>query len=81
MAAKLFYTLEETAEKLSMSVDQVKQLAKDGQLQLFRDRDKLMFKVDQVDAKVAGGATDGDTAGGTSSGSIGPIPDIPYVHL
>lgn len=70
MAAKLFYTLEETAEKLSMSVDQVKQLAKDGQLQLFRDRDKLMFKVDQVDAKVAGGATAGDTSGG----SIGAIP-------
>lgn len=48
--AKMFYSLEETADKLGKSVDEVKQMADAGQLQQFRDRDRVMFKVDQVDA-------------------------------
>ncbi len=68
--AKMFYSLEEAAEKLGRTVDQVKQMAIDDQLQQFRDRDKLMFKVDQVDALAAPGKTAGDTAGT----STGPIP-------
>lgn len=47
--AKMFYTLEETAEKLGVSPDEVKQMADSGQIQQFRDRDKLMFKREQVD--------------------------------
>jgi hypothetical protein len=47
--AKMFYTLEETAEKLNVSVDEVKSMAASGQLKEFRDRDKLIFKVEQVD--------------------------------
>ena len=47
--AKMFYTLEETAEKLGLSDEQVKGLASEGKLQQFRDRDKLMFKREQVD--------------------------------
>jgi hypothetical protein len=47
--AKMFYTLEEVATKLKKSPDEVKQMAKSGQIQEFRDRDKLMFKVDQID--------------------------------
>jgi hypothetical protein len=47
--AKMFYTLEEAASRLGMSEDEVKNLAESGQLQEFRDRDRLMFKVDQVD--------------------------------
>jgi len=46
---KMFYTLEEAATKLGKSEDEVKQMVSSGQLQEFRDRDKLMFKVDQVD--------------------------------
>jgi len=52
--AKMFYTLEETAQKLGKSEDEVKEMAKSGQIQEFRDRDKLMFKVEQVDL-LAGG--------------------------
>ncbi len=51
--AKMFYTLEEAAQKLGVSPDQVKQYATSGKLQQFRDRDKLMFKRDQVDAMAA----------------------------
>lgn len=47
--AKMFYTLEEVAAKLKKSPDEIKQMAKSGQIQEFRDRDKLMFKVDQID--------------------------------
>lgn len=52
--AKMFYTLEEAAQKLGKSSDDVKEMAKTGQLQEFRDRDKLMFKVDQVDLLASG---------------------------
>lgn len=49
MMAKMFYTIEEAAEKLGKSVDEVQDMARSGQIQEFRDRDKLMFKVDQID--------------------------------
>lgn len=75
--AKMFYTLEEVAEKLGKSEDEVKEMAKSGQIQEFRDRDKLMFKVEQIDL-IAGGDDDeldddltldlSDSGGGSDSG-------------
>jgi hypothetical protein len=62
MADKMFYTLEETAEKLHKSEDEVREMASSGELQQFRDRDKLMFKVEQVDAMTSGGSM-GDSMG------------------
>lgn len=53
--AKMFYTLDEAAAKLGKSPDEVKQMVSKGQLQEFRDRDRLMFKVDQVDLLAGGG--------------------------
>lgn len=55
--AKMFYTLQETAARLGVGEAEVKQMAADGKLQQFRDRDKLMFKRDQVDALAANGAS------------------------
>jgi hypothetical protein len=52
--AKMFYTLDETARKLGKSPEQVKEMAKSGQIQEFRDRDKLMFKVEQIDLLASG---------------------------
>ena len=46
---KMFYTLEEAASKLGKSEAEVQAMVSSGQLQEFRDRDALMFKVDQVD--------------------------------
>jgi hypothetical protein len=60
--AKLFYTLDEAASKLKKSPDDIRQMVSSGQLQEFRDRDKLMFKVDQVNLLAAGG----DEAEGSS---------------
>ena len=47
--AKMFYTLEEAAAKLGKAPDDVRAMAQTGQIQEFRDRDRLMFKVDQID--------------------------------
>jgi hypothetical protein len=68
MAMKMFYSLEEAAQKLGLSANEVKDLATEGKLQQFRDRDKLMFKREQVDA-MAGDAGGGDSSS-IDSGSI-----------
>lgn len=47
--AKMFYTLEEAASKLRKTPNEVRDLVSNGQLQEFRDREKLVFKVEQVD--------------------------------
>lgn len=47
--AGMFYSIQETAEKLGITEDEVKQLAKDGKLREFRDGENIMFKVDEVD--------------------------------
>jgi len=52
--AKMFYTLEEVCEKLGKSEDEVREMASSGQLQEFRDRDRLMFKVEQIDLLTGG---------------------------
>ena len=52
--AKLFYTLEEAAEKLGKSEEEVKGFIDSGQLQEFRDRDRVMLKVEQVDLLASG---------------------------
>ncbi len=54
--AKMFYTLDEAAQRLGVDADAVKVLASDGKLQQFRDRDRLMFKRDEVDALADQGA-------------------------
>lgn len=68
--AKMFYTLDEAAARLKKSADQVREMATSGQLQEFRDRDKLMFKVDQVDLL----AGEDDDLGGLDAGDTGAIP-------
>lgn len=77
--AKMFYTLEEVAEKLGKSADDVKQMADSGQLQLFRDGEKMMFKCTQVDS-MAGGGGDRITLSGDTHSSLdlksGTDPDM-----
>ncbi|MFG0276092.1 MAG: helix-turn-helix domain-containing protein [Phycisphaerales bacterium] len=61
--AKMFYTLDEAAERLKKSPDEVREMAQKGQIQEFRDRDRLMFKTDQIDLLAADeehGASDDD---------------------
>jgi len=58
--AKMFYTLEEVCRKLGKSEDEVREMVTSGQIQEFRDRDKLMFKVDQIDLLAGGDEESGD---------------------
>ncbi len=48
--AGMFYSLKETAEKLGIAEEDVKQLATDGKLREFRDGSNLLFKIEEVDA-------------------------------
>lgn len=87
--AKMFYSIEEAAEKLGKSTDEVRGLVTSGQLQEFRDRDRLMFKREQVDllagddaSASASGFNLADSKGGSGlslsledSGPIGLAPD------
>lgn len=59
--AKMFYTLEEAASRLGKSEDEVREMAKTGQLQEFRDREKLMFKIEQIDLLSGGDEDTGDS--------------------
>lgn len=65
--AKMFYNLDEAAKKLGKTEGEVREMASKGQLTEFRDGDKLIFKVDQVDLLA------GD-AGADESGMI-PLTD------
>lgn len=47
--AKLFYSMEETTQKLGKSEEEVMELVDSNRLSKFVDGDKLIFKVDQVD--------------------------------
>lgn len=56
--AKLFYTLEEAAQKLRRSTDEVLAMAKAGQLQELKDKDQVLFRrsaIDQLAAEDEGG--------------------------
>lgn len=56
--AKMFYTLDEAAKRLGQPEDKVKQMVASGQLQEFRDRDRIMLKRDQVDLLAGDGSED-----------------------
>ncbi|MBL0870517.1 MAG: helix-turn-helix domain-containing protein [Phycisphaerales bacterium] len=66
--AKMFYTLEEAAAKMGVTPEKVREMASSGQLSEFRDRDRLVFKVEQVDL-LAGGEVDEDTIPLADSGA------------
>jgi len=53
--AGMFYSLKETADRLSKTEDDVRQLAKAGKLREFRDGSHILFKVDEVNALLAEG--------------------------
>lgn len=48
--AGMFYSLQEAAEKLNMTQEELKELVKEGKLREFRDGPNLLFKVDEVES-------------------------------
>lgn len=70
--AKLFYTLDEAAQKLRKSADEVLAMAKAGQLQELKDKDQVLFRrsaIDQLAAEDEGGELNLDNFDAGSSGS------------
>ncbi len=65
--AKMFYSTEETVEKLGVDPSRLKELIEQNRLREFRDGQRVMFKVDQVDR------LSGELKGGTGTTSAGPI--------
>jgi len=47
--AGMFYSLQEAAEKLNKTEEELKELVKEGKLREFRDGSNLLFKVDEVE--------------------------------
>ena len=58
--AKMFYSIEEAAEKLGVTEEAIQEMAASGQIQQFRDREKLMFKREQIDLLSAENNLDDD---------------------
>jgi hypothetical protein len=48
--AGMFYSLQEAAEKLNKTEEQIKQIVAEGKLREFRDGPNLLFKVEEVEA-------------------------------
>ena len=46
--SKMFLTMEEAAEEIGMSVDDVKKMIEEGKLQEFKQNDEVMIKSDQL---------------------------------
>lgn len=67
--AKLFYSMEETTQKLGKSEEEVMELVDSNRLSKFVDGDKLIFKVDQVDMLADGGDGDDDELPGFADDS------------
>jgi len=51
--AGMFYSLQEAAEKLNKTEEEIKEIIKDGKLREFRDGPNLLFKIDEVEALMA----------------------------
>ena len=48
--AGMFYSLQEAAEKLNKTEDEIKQIVMEGKLREFRDGPNLLFKVEEIEA-------------------------------
>lgn len=70
--AKMFYSLEEAAQRLGKSTDEVREMAQRNEITEFRDGDKLIFKVDQINLL---GGDDEDTDDVEASGAMIPLVD------
>ena len=72
---KMFYTMPEACQKLGKSEDEVREMVNSGQLQEFRDKDELVFKVEQINLLAGVDEDTGDVvidlSGASASSSSG----------
>ena len=75
MARKMYYSDEETAQKLGVPAERIAELVRDGKLRAFKDGARSMYRVDEVDALATSGQLGQEeeielTPADTSSGSV-----------
>ncbi|MBL4702013.1 MAG: helix-turn-helix domain-containing protein [Phycisphaeraceae bacterium] len=75
MAKMEFYSQEEAAAKLGVDEAGLKQMVSRGELQPFRDRDKLLFKRGQVDTLAASDESMGDSIGLSGDSALNSLDD------
>jgi excisionase family DNA binding protein len=75
-----YYTLQEAAARLQVSVDQLKEMAKNGELRAFQDRGNMRFRSQEVDelARLRGLGSDPDLPlSDSAAGAKSPRPAAP----
>jgi hypothetical protein len=72
--AGMFYSLQEAAEKLNKTEEEIKQIVKEGGLREFRDGPNLLFKVEEVEALMSG---TGIMPSGQAPEPQTPTPEVP----
>jgi hypothetical protein len=73
--AKMFYSLEEAAERLGKTPDEVHEMASRNEITEFRDGDKLIFKKDQIDLLTGDEDDAADADAGVSDEGMIPLVD------
>jgi len=74
--AGMFYSLQEAAEKLNKTEDELKKLVREGKLREFRDGANLLFKVDEVENLMAEADIIGLAEDAESEASEHEFPDL-----
>ena len=69
--AGMFYSLEEVAEKLNVTEDEVKGFVRQGRLREFRDGSNLLFKVEEVESLLSDSAVMASKAASVISCGVG----------
>ncbi len=67
--AGMFYSLQEAAEKLNKTEEEIKQIVQEGNLREFRDGPNLLFKVEEVEALMSEASV--------PASEEAPEPDVP----
>ena len=64
-----YYTLQEAAESLTISMEELKEMAQKGQIRSFQDRGTLRFRIQDIQelARIRGGSSDPELALGDMS--------------
>ena len=84
MASKMYYTEQEAADLLGVSVEGLAQFVRDQRLQVFKDGDRNMYKGDEVEglAPAAGGAeVELTPAAGVAEVELTPAAGVAEVEL
>lgn len=74
MAKKMYYTEEDAAAKLGVDAAALEALVQDQKLRVFKDGDRSMFRVDEIDELAAKGRRPKKKSSSLPPRRAGPVP-------